>query len=65
LSAPINPAKRKEIETNVIKTFYLSNVATPTELQDLVNAMRQILESRAYSSCPRRTPSSFAAPLTR
>src|SRR5207302_239579 len=37
-------AKRKEIDQNVIKTFYLSNVSTAQELQDLVNAMRQILE---------------------
>ena len=47
-----NPAKRKEIETNVIKTFYLSNVATPTELQDLVNAMRQILEIPRIQQLP-------------
>src|SRR6476646_7139045 len=38
------PAKRKEVEQSVIKTFYLSNVSTPQELQDMVNAMRQILE---------------------
>ena len=50
--APDNPAKRKEIETNVIKTFYLSNVATPTELQDLVNAMRQILEIPRIQQLP-------------
>jgi general secretion pathway protein D len=39
-----NPAKRKELEQNVIKTFYLSNLSQPTELQDIVNAMRTILE---------------------
>lgn len=39
-----NPAKRKEVEQSVIKTFYLSNLSKPTELQDIVNAMRQILE---------------------
>jgi general secretion pathway protein D len=50
--APDNPSKRKEIETNVIKTFYLSNVATPTELQDLVNAMRQILEIPRIQQLP-------------
>jgi general secretion pathway protein D len=38
------PAKRKDIEENVIKTFYLANLSQPTELQDVVNAMRQILE---------------------
>jgi len=39
-----NPAQRKEVEQSVIKTFYLSNLSKPTELQDIVNAMRQILE---------------------
>jgi len=38
------PAKRKELEQNVIKTFYLSNLSQPTELQDVVNTMRTILE---------------------
>ncbi len=47
-----NPAKRKEVETNVIKTFYLSNVSTPTELQDLVNALRQILEIPRIQQLP-------------
>lgn len=37
-------AKRKEVEQNVIKTFYLSNVSTQTELQDIVNALRTVLE---------------------
>jgi general secretion pathway protein D len=39
-----NPAKRKELEENVVKTFYLSNLAAPTELQDLVNTLRTVLE---------------------
>ncbi|PYX09857.1 MAG: type II and III secretion system protein, partial [Acidobacteria bacterium] len=38
------PAKRKDIEQSVIKTFYLANLSQPTELQDVVNALRQILE---------------------
>jgi general secretion pathway protein D len=38
------PAKRKELEENVVKTFYLSNLAAPTELQDLVNTLRTVLE---------------------
>jgi general secretion pathway protein D len=36
-----NPAKRKELDENVIKTFYLSNLTAPTELQDLVNTQHQ------------------------
>jgi general secretion pathway protein D len=39
-----NPAKRKDVEQNVIKTFYLANLSQPTEVQDIVNALRQILE---------------------
>jgi general secretion pathway protein D len=39
-----NPSKRKDLEQSVIKTFYLSNLSQPTELQDIVNALRQILE---------------------
>jgi general secretion pathway protein D len=39
-----NPAKRKELEQSVVKTFYLSNLSQPTELQDVVNAVRTVLE---------------------
>jgi general secretion pathway protein D len=39
-----NPAKRKELEENVIKAFYLSNLSAPTELQDLVNTLRSVLD---------------------
>jgi general secretion pathway protein D len=47
-----NPAKRKEVEQSVIKTFYLSNISKPTELQDIVNAMRQILEIQRIQPLP-------------
>jgi general secretion pathway protein D len=39
-----NPAKRKELEQSVRKTFYLSNLSQPTELQDVVNAIRAVLD---------------------
>jgi general secretion pathway protein D len=39
-----NPAKRKELEESVIRTFYLSNISAPTELQDVVNAIRSVLD---------------------
>ena len=39
-----NPAKRKEVEQSVLKTFYLSNLSQPTELQDVVNAIRAVLD---------------------
>lgn len=38
------PAKRKELEQSVVKTFYLGNVSSPNDLQDSVNAVRQILD---------------------
>ena len=39
-----NPAKRKELEQSVLKTFYLANLSQPTELQDVVNAIRAVLD---------------------
>src|SRR5438045_7929649 len=47
-----NPAKRKELEQSVIKTFYLSNLSQPHELQDVVNALRQILEIQRIQPLP-------------
>src|ERR1035438_4678110 len=47
-----NPAKRKELEQNVIKTFYLSNMSQPTELQDVVNAVRTVLEVSRIQQLP-------------
>jgi general secretion pathway protein D len=47
-----NPAKRKDLEQSVIKTFYLGNLSQPTELQDVVNAMRQILEISRIQPLP-------------
>src|SRR5579863_2410767 len=39
-----NVAKRKELEQSVLKTFYLANLSAPTELQDVVNAIRAVLD---------------------
>jgi len=47
-----NTGKRRELEQSVIKTFYLGNVATPTDLQDVVNAIRQILEVTRIQQVP-------------
>lgn len=47
-----NPAKRKEIEQSVIKTLYLANLSQPTELQDVTNALRQILEISRIQPLP-------------
>lgn len=47
-----NPAKRRDLEQSVVKTFYLSNLSQPTELQDIVNTMRQILEITRVQPLP-------------
>jgi len=39
-----SPAKRKELEQNVMKTFYLRNLSTPAELQEAANMVRQMLD---------------------
>ena len=45
-------AKRKELEQSVIKSFYLSNLSAASELQDVVNALRQILEFSRVQQVP-------------
>jgi general secretion pathway protein D len=47
-----NPAKRKDLEQSVVKVFYLTNLTQPTELQDIVNTMRQILEINRVQPLP-------------
>jgi general secretion pathway protein D len=44
--------KRRELEQNVIKTFYLGNVSSPTDLQDIVNAIRTVLEVQRILQVP-------------
>jgi general secretion pathway protein D len=39
-----NPNKRKELEQNVLRTFYLRNISSPTELQEAANTLRSILD---------------------
>src|SRR5437870_3713812 len=39
-----SPGKRKELEQNVMKTFYLKNITSPNELQEAANMVRQILD---------------------
>jgi general secretion pathway protein D len=47
-----SPSKRKELEQNVVRTFYLSNLSQPTELQDLVNTIRTIVEVNRVQQLP-------------
>jgi general secretion pathway protein D len=46
------PAKRKELEQSVIRTFYLTNLSQPNELQDLVNILRQLLDTQRLQQFP-------------
>ncbi len=46
------PAKRKELEQNVIRTFYLTNLSQPNELQDLVNILRTLLDTQRLQQFP-------------
>ncbi|MGB6474230.1 MAG: cohesin domain-containing protein [Candidatus Sulfotelmatobacter sp.] len=39
-----NVAKHKELDQSVLKTFYLSNLSQASELQDVVNAIRSVLD---------------------
>ncbi len=45
-------AKRTEVEPNVVKTFYLSNLASTTEIQDVVNTLRTVVEITRVISLP-------------
>jgi general secretion pathway protein D len=47
-----NQQKRKEVEQSVIRTFYPSNLSQPTEMQDVVNTLRQILDIQKVQALP-------------
>ena len=47
-----NPAKRRELEQSVLKTFYLSNLSQTTEVQEVVNTLRSILEIQKVQPLP-------------
>ena len=44
--------KRKELEDNVMKTFYLQNVSTPNELQEAANTIKGILDLNRIQLIP-------------
>lgn len=39
-----NPNKRRDYEDQVMRVFYLNNVQTPQELQEIVNAVRSVAD---------------------
>jgi hypothetical protein len=61
-------AKRREFEQQTLKTFTFPNVSAPTDLQDIVNAIRTIVEVQRIQQIPshqaviiRATPEQLAA----
>jgi general secretion pathway protein D len=47
--APDTPQKRKDVEDEVVRTFYLSNTLTPQDLTEIVTTLRQLLDLRRVS----------------
>src|SRR5271163_156902 len=41
--APDQPQKRKDVEDEVIRTFYLSNTLTPQDITEIITGLRQTL----------------------
>jgi general secretion pathway protein D len=46
LVATDNAQKRKDLEDEVVRTFYLSNTLTPQDLTEIVTGLRQLLDLR-------------------
>ena len=46
------PSKRKELEQSVVKTFYLGNLSATTDLQDIANALRTVLDAPKIQQVP-------------
>src|SRR6202167_5725357 len=44
--APDTPQKRKDVEDEVVRTFYLSNTLTPQDLTEVVTSLRSLLDLR-------------------
>jgi general secretion pathway protein D len=62
-----NVGKRRELDENAIQTFYLGHAATPTDMQDIVSAIRSIVDVQRIQQVPsqsaiviRGTPSQLA-----
>jgi general secretion pathway protein D len=41
---PDNPQKRKDVEDEEVRTFYLSNTITPQDLTEIMTGLRQLLD---------------------
>jgi len=45
-------ARRKDVEPSIVKTFYLSNVSQASDLQDVMNVLRTMLEVGRLTAVP-------------
>ena len=52
LVATDNKTKRTELEQNVVKTIYLSNLSQATELQDAINVLRTVIGMQRVIQVP-------------
>jgi general secretion pathway protein D len=52
LVAADTPTKRKELQGTVMKSFYLKNVSTPSELQEAANTLKGILDINRVQLIP-------------
>jgi type II secretory pathway component GspD/PulD (secretin) len=56
------PAKRRELERYVMRTFYFQNVGSPQELNDMVNLLRTVFEVRFLVPSPANNSIEVRAP---
>jgi general secretion pathway protein D len=58
------PAKRRDLERYVMRTFYFQNVSSPQELNDMVNLLRTVFEVRFLVPQPANNSIEVRAPQT-
>ena len=56
------PANRRDFQRNALRTFYLPDATTPTELQDIVNVFRVIFDIRFVVAQPSKNTITVRAP---
>lgn len=56
------PARRRELEQYVLKTYYFQNISSPQELNDMVNLLRTVFEVRFLVPQPANNSVDVRAP---
>ncbi|HET9741882.1 MAG TPA: hypothetical protein VFQ00_03945 [Terriglobales bacterium] len=57
------PTNRKQFERLALRTFYIGDVSTPQELNDVVNVMRTVFDIRSVNADPHSNQVTVKAPL--